>query len=122
MALFTRTLVSALNILNLLPLATCKLINNNDDQHLLPPQQHQQTPLAHPLGAPSANDPFLVTAVLNFPSPPYHAVIECWALSTPFNTYPTIGKALSLGDTANATYVVLPAGSAEGWHRPPSDM
>lgn len=70
----------------------------------------------------SSNTTFLVTAVLNSPSPPYHAIIECWALATPFNIYPTVGKALALGDTSNATYVVLPPRSAEGWHRPPANM
>ncbi|KAK5235584.1 hypothetical protein LTR47_003057 [Exophiala xenobiotica] len=63
-----------------------------------------------------------LSAVVNTPNPPHHAVVECWALSSPFITYPTVGKALGLGDTANATYVVLPPHSAEGWHRPPSPM
>lgn len=70
----------------------------------------------------SSNNTFLATAVLNSPSPPYHAIIECWALTTPFSIYPTVGKALTLGDTSNATYVVLPPRSAEGWHRPPANM
>jgi hypothetical protein len=64
-----------------------------------------------------------MTALTNHPTPPYNARIQCWALTnSTFTTYPTVGKALSLGDVDNATYVVLPPRSAEGWHRPPHLM
>lgn len=63
-----------------------------------------------------------LSAVVNMPTFPYHARVECWALTTPFIRYPTIGRALDLGDMANATYVVLPPRSEEGWHRPPHPM
>ncbi|KIW13269.1 hypothetical protein PV08_08456 [Exophiala spinifera] len=63
-----------------------------------------------------------LSAVLNEPDPPYHAIVQCWELSPWFVSYPTTGRALSLGDTANATYVVLPPRGGEGWHRPPSPM
>ena len=74
-----------------------------------------------PAGLPTS-EMLHLSAVVNTPKPPYHAVVECWELSSPFIQYPPVGKALSLGDTANATYVVLPPYSAEGWHRPPSPM
>jgi hypothetical protein len=64
-----------------------------------------------------------MTALTNHATPPYNARIQCWALTnSTFTTYPTVGKALSLGDVDNATYVVLPPRSAEGWHRPPHLM
>lgn len=63
-----------------------------------------------------------LSAVLNEPDPPYHAIVQCWELSPSFVSYPTTGRALSLGDTANTTYVVLPPRGGEGWHRPPSPM
>ena len=50
------------------------------------------------------------------------AEFECWQLTAPFNTYPTVGTALSLGDVSNMTYVVLPPRSEEGIHRPPHPM
>ncbi|KAI1630109.1 hypothetical protein EDD37DRAFT_82751 [Exophiala viscosa] len=70
----------------------------------------------------SSNTTLYLSAVVNSPTAPYHAIIECWALAAPFIRYPTVGKALDLGDTSNATYVVLPPRSAEGWHRPPHPM
>ncbi|KIX95594.1 uncharacterized protein Z520_08714 [Fonsecaea multimorphosa CBS 102226] len=65
---------------------------------------------------------FYITALTNHPHPPYLARLQCWALATPFTVYPTVGRALALGDVDNATYVVLPPRSAEGWHRPPHNM
>lgn len=63
-----------------------------------------------------------LSAVLNESDPPFNAIVQCWELSPSFVSYPTTGQALSLGDTANATYVVLPPRGGEGWHRPPSPM
>jgi hypothetical protein len=51
-----------------------------------------------------------------------HAYPECWELDSPFRTYPTVGESVTLGDTSNLTYVVLPPRSKEGIHRPPSPM
>ncbi|KAK4949670.1 hypothetical protein LTR10_011511 [Elasticomyces elasticus] len=70
----------------------------------------------------SSNTTLHLSAVVNSPTHPYHAIVECWALDAPFIRYPTVGRALDLGDTSNATYVVLPPRSAEGWHRPPHPM
>ena len=68
------------------------------------------------------NETLYITALTNQPDPPHHARIECWSLNNKFNTYPTVGKSLSLGDVDSITYVVLPPRSAEGWHRPPHPM
>jgi len=70
----------------------------------------------------SSNTTLHLSAVVNSPTAPYHAIVECWALDAPFQNYSTVGRALDLGDTSNATYVVLPPRSAEGWHRPPHPM
>jgi hypothetical protein len=51
-----------------------------------------------------------------------HAYAECWELDSPFHTYPTVGESVTLGDTSNLTYVILPPRSKEGIHRPPSPM
>jgi hypothetical protein len=51
-----------------------------------------------------------------------HAYAECWELNAAFDTYPTIGESVSVGDTSNTAYVVLPPKSKEGIHRPPSPM
>ncbi|ETI21980.1 hypothetical protein G647_06050 [Cladophialophora carrionii CBS 160.54] len=85
------------------------------------------TPLSEPV-QPSFSrtysnaTPLYITALTNHPSPPYNARLECWSLANTFTTYPTVGRALSLGNVDNATYVVLPPRSAEGWHRPPHLM
>lgn len=50
------------------------------------------------------------------------ARIECWEFATPFRSYPTVGEAIALANTTNATYVVLPARSKEGLHHPPHPM
>ncbi|KIW67661.1 hypothetical protein PV04_06893 [Phialophora macrospora] len=72
---------------------------------------------------PQSNSTTLyMTALTNHASPPYNARLQCWSLANTFTTYPTVGKALSLGNVDNATYVVLPPRSAEGWHRPPHLM
>ena len=64
-----------------------------------------------------------VTAVVSSPSPPHTALIQCWCIpSHPFNTYPTVGKSVFLGTVNNATMVVLPPQSEEGWHKPPFPM
>ena len=64
-----------------------------------------------------------VTAVVSSPSPPHTALIQCWCIpSHPFNTYPTVGKSVFLGTVNNATMVVLPPHSEEGWHKPPFPM
>ncbi|KIW32152.1 uncharacterized protein PV07_03722 [Cladophialophora immunda] len=63
-----------------------------------------------------------ITALTNHRDPPYLARAQCWALAAPFTVYPTVGRALALGAVDNATYVVLPPRSAEGWHRPPHAM
>ena len=64
-----------------------------------------------------------VTAVVSSPSRPHPALIQCWRLlSHPFNTYPTVGKSVFLGTVTNATMVVLPPHSGEGWHKPPHPM
>lgn len=62
-----------------------------------------------------------LSAVINDPSPPYHARIECWELHNHFSKYPTIGSSLQLADVTNVTYVELPAGS-EGQHNAPHPM
>ena len=51
-----------------------------------------------------------------------NAKFECWRFSKGFEEYPTIGKAVELGDVSNVTYVVLPPRSSEGWHNPPHLM
>jgi hypothetical protein len=51
-----------------------------------------------------------------------HAYAECWELDASFQTYPTVGESVILGDTSNLTYVALPPRSKEGIHRPPSPM
>ncbi|KAK5194372.1 hypothetical protein LTR99_002873 [Exophiala xenobiotica] len=97
-------------------------VNKAVDDH------HPSTPADLDLDLPASSSSSEIerllhlSAVVNTPNRPHHAVVQCWALSSPFITYPTVGKALGLGDTANATYVVLPPHSAEGWHRPPSPM
>ncbi|KEF51195.1 uncharacterized protein A1O9_12809 [Exophiala aquamarina CBS 119918] len=116
MRLSTWKAFTTLNIFASLPLATSKITHNAQ------PLSQQQPPADLRDGESLPSTSLLVTAVLNSPSPPHHAIIECWAFSTPFKTYPTVGKALTLGDTRNATYVVLPPQSAEGWHRPPANM
>jgi len=63
-----------------------------------------------------------VSAVVNADHEPYNAKIECWELNAPFNKYPTVGEALSLGDVTNVTYVTLPPKSHEGLHHPPHNM
>lgn len=66
---------------------------------------------------------FTISTVLNDPSPPYAAKIQCWRLlNSVYHTYPTVGKAAFLGAVSNLTYVVLPPHSQEGWHRPPAPM
>jgi len=50
------------------------------------------------------------------------ARFQCWQFSKPFSTYPTVGKAISLADVSNLTYVVLPPRSEEGIHKPPHAM
>lgn len=105
-------------------LSTLALANREDltDENRLLSQHGTPSRFNDPESSSAPNTTFLVTAVLNSPAPPYHAMIECWALAAPFATYPTVGKALSLGETSNATYVVLPPRSGEGWHRPPANM
>jgi hypothetical protein len=51
-----------------------------------------------------------------------NACLQCWQLTKGFTTYPTVGKAIQLGDTSNVTYVVLPPRSEEGYHKPPHAM
>ena len=64
-----------------------------------------------------------VTAVVSSPSPPHHAFLQCWRLlSHPFKTYPTVGRSVFLGAVTNATLVILPPHSEEGWHKPPYPM
>lgn len=109
-------ILTALALFASLPLAFRKVHNEGR----LVSEESQQHALHDSESAPDTT--LQVTAVLNSQSPPYHAIIECWALSTPFKTYPTVGKALTLGDTSNATYVVLPPHTGEGWHRPPANM
>lgn len=48
--------------------------------------------------------------------------IECWRFDRPLETYPTVGAAMTIADTTNATYVVLPPRSQEGVHKPPHPM
>lgn len=50
------------------------------------------------------------------------ARIQCWQFETPFETYPTVGMAMNLGQVSNLTYVVLPPRSREGLHKPPHPM
>jgi hypothetical protein len=116
MRLPIQKILTTLTLFASFPLALGKI--NNEGRLVSQEQQHYGL---HDSDS-SPDTAFLVTAVLNSKSPPYHAIIECWALSTPFKTYPTVGKALALGDTSNATYVVLPPNSGEGWHRPPANM
>ncbi|OAP60600.1 hypothetical protein AYL99_05602 [Fonsecaea erecta] len=76
-----------------------------------------------PSTSTSANKTTLhVTALTNHAAPPYLARVQCWALAAPFAVYPTVGRAVDLGDVDNVTYVVLPPRSGEGWHRPPHAM
>jgi hypothetical protein len=52
-----------------------------------------------------------------------HAKFECWQISTPFASYPTVGDSISgLADVTNVSYVVLPPKSGEGIHKPPHPM
>lgn len=48
--------------------------------------------------------------------------IECWRFDKPLEKYPTVGAAMTLADTTNVTYVVLPPRSKEGIHKPPNPM
>ncbi|GJN86193.1 hypothetical protein PLIIFM63780_009772 [Purpureocillium lilacinum] len=51
------------------------------------------------------------------------AAFECWEMATPFQQYPTTGQAISgLAQVSNVSYVVLPARSNEGIHKPPHPM
>ncbi|KAK2612546.1 hypothetical protein QQS21_001484 [Conoideocrella luteorostrata] len=50
------------------------------------------------------------------------AAFECWQFENPFVKYPTVGQATDLAQLSNVTYVVLPAGSNEGIHKPPHPM
>lgn len=50
------------------------------------------------------------------------ARIECWQFGAPLHTYPTVGAALTVANTTNVTYVVLPPRSSEGIHKPPHPM
>ena len=51
------------------------------------------------------------------------ARFECWEMATPFSTYPTVGDAITgLADVTNISYVILPARSEEGLHKPPHPM
>lgn len=51
-----------------------------------------------------------------------NARFQCWELATPFDSYPTVGQSADVGDVSNITYVVLPAQSDEGLHKPPHVM
>jgi hypothetical protein len=73
-----------------------------------------------PCIASTASHYLTLTAVTSDSSS--HAVLECWCFLTPFSTYPTTGISLSLANTTNITYVVLPPKSAEGLHKPPHSM
>lgn len=72
--------------------------------------------------APNQQKRLQLSAVVNEEHYPYHAKIECWELENPFTEYPTVGKALYLGDVTNMTYVSLPPRSQEGLHHPPHNM
>jgi hypothetical protein len=54
----------------------------------------------------------------SFPNP----WVECWRFDEPLQKYPTVGAAMTLADTTNVTYVVLPPRSEEGNHKPPHPM
>ncbi|KAK5053756.1 hypothetical protein LTR84_001717 [Exophiala bonariae] len=122
--LSSTTLLGLQVLLGTLSVALANSKDINDQNRLIVPQHETTSHFkdAEFPGGSSSNTSFQVTAVLNSPSPPYHAIIECWALAAPFNVYPTVGVALALGDVSNATYVVLPPRSGEGWHRPPANM
>ncbi|OIW33193.1 hypothetical protein CONLIGDRAFT_163829 [Coniochaeta ligniaria NRRL 30616] len=63
----------------------------------------------------------IATAIVSnasFPDP----WIECWRFDEPLQKYPTVGAAMTLADTTNVTYVVLPPRSEEGVHKPPHPM
>lgn len=62
-----------------------------------------------------------LSAVVNDPSPPHKARIECWELHSPFSEYPTIGSSMQLANVSNITYVELPA-DTEGLHNAPHPM
>ena len=51
-----------------------------------------------------------------------NARIQCWQFKAPFQTYPTVGMAIHLGQVSNLTYVALPPRSKEGLHKPPHPM
>ncbi|RVX73171.1 hypothetical protein B0A52_02298 [Exophiala mesophila] len=124
------------------PFKTTIATPTKDIESLVHPTQHQQLQerFLLPPTSPSAPPPssafisseldsdaplntFTISTVLNDPSPPYAAEIQCWRLlNSIFHTYPTVGKAAFLGDVSNLTYVVLPPRSGEGWHRPPAPM
>jgi hypothetical protein len=73
--------------------------------------------------AAAATNASFITALTNRPEPPYLARFQCWKLNESFSGYPTIGSAVSLGVVhGDVKLVKLPAGGAEGWHRPPSIM
>jgi hypothetical protein len=50
------------------------------------------------------------------------ARIQCWQFETAFETYPTVGMAMHLGQVSNLSYVVLPPRAKEGLHKPPHPM
>jgi len=59
-----------------------------------------------------------IVSSAQYPSPR----IECWRFHKPLSKYPTVGAAMTLADTTNVTYVVLPPRSREGIHKPPRPM
>lgn len=51
------------------------------------------------------------------------ARFECWQMTNPFSSYPTVGEAIpGLAQVDNVSYVVLPPRSNEGFHNPPFPM
>lgn len=73
------------------------------------------------LGQANCVTRLIATALVSnasFPNP----WVECWRFNEPLQKYPTVGAALTLADTTNVTYVVLPPRSEEGVHKPPHPM
>ena len=105
-----------MHILTLSALCSATHSHGQETEHPL------QLPLAPAPVTTNAASHLLITAVRHRSSAPHHSYLQCLRLPSPFHTYPTVGASAFLSSTSNATLVVLPPHSAEGWHKPPSPM
>lgn len=101
-----------LSILLLCAVCTATFSSAPESQHALQLPSTPQTTTTH----------LHITAVRHRSSPSHHSYLQCLRLPTPFHTYTTVGASTFLSATSNATLVVLPPNSAEGWHKPPAPM